>query len=181
MIPHEFGHLVGLEDEYERSHGDFVRVTGGPATGDPAQATAAAALARSMHDAMFLDEALFEWHTTAVQRRMAALNRVMTRNGIGGYNWGSTPLTRQTAIEYRRIYGRELTADLAAQCDRDGTSGSTFRSWRESVAGAFQFVSSSIMGDMTDHSHPVAARHVAPFVRHVQALMGGTWTPVQDH
>ena len=57
-----------------------------------------------------------------------------------------------------------------------------FNDWREQVLGTFQYTSTSIMGDMSEHVHPVEGRHVRAFAGYVkQALARDTWLPQQDH
>ena len=71
----------------------------------------------------------------------------------------------------------ELSADVMKQVDK---SADEFSDWRERVVGTFQYTNTSIMGDMSDHTHPVAARHVRAFSDLVQRLLGGRWTPKEE-
>lgn len=181
-IPHEFGHHIGLEDEYERDATDYTRVTGeAPQAGSGDTATAEP-IARRLHDALFLEEELFEWHSTATQRRRAAFDAVMNAERLPV--WGNNAKSREVSQAYQRLYGHPITQDLAAQCDTDSFWGTSqaWRDWRESVAASFQYTNTSIMGDMSDHTHPVAPRHVRRFATLVQDFLGhGNWNPVQDH
>jgi hypothetical protein len=179
-VPHEFGHLLGLEDEYERDTADFRRVAGaGPATSPTPPATAEP-IARSIHDALFLKESFWEWHRTAERRRMRAVDAACAAAGIvPNYNWGHSPLTADVAAAYQRLYSVEMSRHFMAQVDTDNDE---FNDWREKVLGTFQQTSVSIMGDETDHTHPVEPRHVRAFAGYVQKLLGrGRWSPVQDH
>jgi hypothetical protein len=186
-IPHEFGHLIGLEDEYERDAADFRRVTGqAPQAGDPARRQRAQQIARDLRAALFQSEGLLEWHTTATGRRRTAVNRVFNTARLPR-NY-STPLTRQVATAYRALYRSELTRDIVRQIDRvaDDTG---FRDWREGVVGVFQFTSGSIMGapgyqaapGAAAHDHGAQPRHVRAFAQHVQNALGGRWRPERTH
>jgi hypothetical protein len=53
-----------------------------------------------------------------------------------------------------------------------------FHDWREEVSETFEWETNSIMGNMSDHAHPVAARHVSKFVKHIEDKLGGTWNAV---
>lgn len=177
-VPHEFGHLVGLEDEYERDAGDYQRVAGAPAAGSGDKATAEV-IAKGIRSALYKGEDFFEWHSTAVRRRMRAVEKVLADNHIPvDYQRGESPTTREVAVQYKALFGVEMSRDFMKKIDIDKTE---FNDWREMVLGSFQYTSTSIMGDMSDHTHPVDARHVRGFVAHVQAGLGGTWVAQKDH
>jgi hypothetical protein len=184
-IPHEFGHNIGLEDEYERNHADYARVTGEATPGGTGDETAAKAVATRIHTAIFDPEAVLEWHTTATARRRTLLQAIFTELRLPTYY--SNGNTRQIAAQYKAEYTRELSADIATQIDR--TSGQAdFRDWREGVCGAFMYTNSSLMGNpdlatagTPEHDHPVQPRHVRRFADIVQGFLGGTWNPVADH
>lgn len=101
-VPHEFGHLVGLEDEYERDAADYQRVAGEPAPPGSGDTATAATIATGIHDALFQSEKLFERHRTAERRRMTAVNKVLADNHIAA-NWqaGRTSLTREVRSSMR--------------------------------------------------------------------------------
>jgi hypothetical protein len=181
-VPHEFGHLIGLEDEYERDAADHQRVSEAaplPAAA-PADLATAQTIAREMHSALFLEEKLLEWHRTAERRRMAAVDAVLAAHHIiPNYHAGGSTLNRHVALQYRQIFGAELSAHFMSQIDTDNDE---FNGWREKVLGSFQFTSTSIMGDKSDHTHPVEPRHVRAFAGYVQQALGrGVWVPLKDH
>ena len=181
-IPHEFGHHIGLEDEYERDAADYTRVTGEAPQAPDSDTATAEATARRLHDALYLEEEFFEWHSTATARRKTALEAVMTDQHLP--HWDNNARSRAVSVAYQRLYSRPITTDLASKCDTDSIWGESqaWRDWRESVAAAFQYTNTSIMGDMSDHTHPVAPRHVRRFTDLVQNFLGhGAWQPVQDH
>jgi hypothetical protein len=180
--PHEFGHLIGLEDEYERDPADYQRVTGNaPTIGATKAAPAgahvpAAIIAIEIRNSLFIEEKFFQWHKTAERNRMSAVDNVLAANNItADYHRGENPLTASIAAEYKKLYGHDMVDDVRSQVD---SNGDDFRDWRERVLGSFESTSDSIMGDMSDHTHPVAPRHVKKFVDYLaKALNRGTWTP----
>jgi hypothetical protein len=181
-VPHEFGHLIGLEDEYERDAADYQRVTGeAPKAGSSADAARATTVATGIHDALFEKEKFFEWHRTAERRRMAGVEKVLKDNDIAA-NWqsGETALTREVSIQYAAKYGHEMSADFRQQINTDNQE---FNNWREQVLGTFQRTNKSIMGDMSaDHDHAVEPRHVRAFAGYVQQILArGNWAPQRDH
>lgn len=198
---HEFGHFIGLEDEYERRHADYTRVVGSApegGTSDEEQVRLARRIANDMHAALFQAEGTFELHQTAVDRRVGAVTRVFDAHRLPR-NY-STPLTRQVTTEYRTLFRSEIVDDIQQQIDESGTErnyqvwlGATpignFREWREGIAGAFEYTSTSLMGQSAlaapgsiDHEHPVQPRHVRKFATYVQQfLRSGNWQPVEDH
>jgi hypothetical protein len=187
-IPHEFGHLIGLEDEYERDAGAYRRVTEqGPQAGDPALAGRARGIAEALHWALFQEEGFFERHTTATARRRDAVKRIFNTERLP-QNY-SSPLTRQIVIEYRRLCRRSISRDIVRQIDEVRGDQDAFRNWREAVVGVFQYTSTSIMGlpgyasspGVVEHTHGVEARHVRRFARHVQEALGGNWQPERTH
>ncbi len=185
-IPHEFGHLVGLEDEYERNAADYKRVTGEEPPAAATDTLTAAVTAGEIRAAIMQPEHLLEFHTTAVERRMGALNRVLYANHFPSYY--STPETRAVAAAYKTAYGSELSADIVAQVDQDDEV-SNFRDWREGVVGIFEYTNTSIMGNSDlavagtpEHEHPVQPRHVRRFAELVEGFLAhGAWKPEADH
>lgn len=178
-VPHEFGHLIGLEDEYERDRPDYERVTGQRVPAGSGDAAGATTIAQGLRNALYLGEKFFEWHSTAKRRRMRAVEAVLAANHIvADYQRGENPITHEVAQQYRATYGVELSADVAKKVDGGDDE---FSSWREKVVGTFQYTNTSIMGDMSEHTHPVAARHVRAFSNLVQGFLGGSWVPMEDH
>ena len=177
-VPHEFGHLIGLEDEYERDRADYERVTGERAPAGSGDVAGATTIARQLRAALYKEEKVFEWHSTAVRRRMAAVNQVLaTHHIVANYQAGRTAQTNEVAAQYKNTFGVELSADVMKQVDK---SADEFSNWREQVLGTFQYTNTSIMGDMSDHTHPVAARHVRAFSDVLQRLLGGRWSPKEE-
>jgi hypothetical protein len=176
-IPHEFGHLIGLEDEYERDAADYQRVTGEAPLAGSGDVATATTIATGIHDALFLGEHWYERHKTAERRRKDAVNRVLAAHHIVPAP-GVNPLTRQVSIQYAAKYGHEMSQDFMAQVDTDNDE---FNDWREQALGTFQLTSASMMG--AESAYPlVEPRHVRGFARLIQQTLGrGKWQPEQDH
>lgn len=180
-IPHEFGHLIGLEDEYERDAPDFERLTGAPVapagTGD---AETAKTIARGIHDGLMLSERVFEWHSTAIARRQAAVQKVLDDNHIvADYQRGQSALTHEVSRQYVALFGHEMSVDFMDRISArwPWEDSDAYQDWRERVLGTFQYTNTSIMGDMSDHSHPVEPRHVRTFAEIIGTAVPGDWQP----
>lgn len=150
---HEFGHMIGLEDEYQRTHGDYKRLVGTDppegatdVTGDPAT------IATEMHDALQLgDEA----------DRVTAAQQV-----VDDYSLQQGEFAQSVATAYQTAFGINIVDDIVAQlADED--------EWN--IVDPFTFSSGSIMGMGFNHDHPVEPRHVQEFVNYIQQAMGGEW------
>ena len=75
---------------------------------------------------------------------------------------------QQVREEYERSAGSRLLSDLNALGDD-----------AYGIVEIFTFSSGSLMGNLSDHTHPVEPRHVRRFVSYVQnALGGGPWDAV---
>jgi hypothetical protein len=186
--PHEFGHMIGLEDEYQRSHTDYKRLTGDePPTGalaTPEQIAKAPAIATSLHTALHPPG-------NVKARAKAAYENVITANGL-------TPgvLAHSHIMpSYQAQFGVSVTQDIHDQLSVDNadtlqvnlTSGNrpldSVRTW---IAEPFTYTSTSVMGDMSSvvpnsdnsHDHGVEPRHVRQFAGFVQKLKGGKWKAV---
>jgi hypothetical protein len=180
-VPHEFGHLIGLEDEYERDAEDYHKVTGEVAPAGSGETEKAKEIATGIHDALYNEEHLLEWHKTAERRRVAGVNKVLADNHIAAnYQAGRNALTREVSIQYAAKYKREMSEDFMKKVNTDNAE---FNTWRETVLGTFQVTSKSIMGEMTaDHEHSVEPRHVRGFAGYIEQILGrGHWVPIRDH
>lgn len=171
--PHEFGHLIGLPDEYMRSPADFAAVTQGEAgitsTANQSGKTEAQ-IARELHEAMYLDD---------VAARAPAATTLLTSVGLilsGAAQQGQFAQDVKTAYdeEYASIFSKNLVEamrDKLPEADR----------WV--IQTVFAYTSRSIMGGTHGlgadqlHDHAVEPRHLRNFVGLVRNSMPGyQWT-----
>ncbi|MGX6601361.1 peptidoglycan-binding domain-containing protein [Micromonosporaceae bacterium Da 78-11] len=179
-VPHEFGHLIGLQDEYQLHPGDYRRVTGhepqvGDATGPggllPATVAAnlrAAMLARSSANALAAS------NTAGVRPGAFAQQVVQEYAKLGPATVpavaavpGPPPVPAQLAV----TLGADLIADLDAALPGDPDRYETIQT--------FTHTSGTIMGDPgrgpDPHEHGAQPRHIAEFVAILGRALGGTW------
>ena len=162
--PHEFGHLIGLPDEYQRTADDFEAVTSETRTGPVnASGKTEAQIATELNTAL----------TNAnVNARAGLATTVCTNAGLivgGQYQQGDFAQAVMTA--YDAAYaggaaGKTLTAELQSL-----PSGSNW-----ALTMVFSFASTTIMGASGQvaplpHEHPVMPRHLQEF----RALVANRW------
>jgi peptidoglycan hydrolase-like protein with peptidoglycan-binding domain len=150
---HEFGHMVGLEDEYQRSHRDYTRLTGEePPEGVTENEADAADVARELHEALLVGDR---------DERVAQARGVIRRYGLAQGDYA-----QEVARQYQTDYGVDVITDIVNRIpDEDEFT----------IVDPFTYSTGSIMGTGVNHEHPVEARHVREFVQYVQARLGGTW------
>jgi hypothetical protein len=171
--PHEFGHLMGLPDEYMRSPADFAAVTQADETitGPTNKSNKTEAqIARELHEAMYLDE---------VSARAPAATAVLSGVGLivgGAAQQGQFAQDVKTAYddEYASIFTKNLVEamrDKLPEADR----------W--TIQTVFAYTSRSIMGGTNGlgadqpHDHAVEPRHLRNFVAIVRRSMPSyQWT-----
>ncbi|MGH9134027.1 MAG: annexin, partial [Ilumatobacteraceae bacterium] len=157
-VPHEFGHFIGLPDEYQRTHDDFIDITGTTKTG-PANTSGdtEAEIADELHTALHLDD--------QPKRRIEA-RKVLTAAGLivtGIPQQGD--FAQEVMTQYDDRHGT-LKDDLIDQLDADVDSGD-----RWLLQTVFSYASATVMGNPTIfgiHTHPVEPRHLREFVSIVQ-------------
>ena len=167
VAPHEFGHLIGLPDEYQRTHADFKAITGGDKTGPAAPTTKTPkAVADELHVAL----------TDADETKRAALaTTVLTGAGLisgGRAVQGDFAQKVMTAYddEYESIFKPSLLQRLQ-RLNKDN--------WI--LMSVFSYASGTIMGNpdavvAEGHDHPVEPRHMREFVAIVKRhYPGRTW------
>jgi hypothetical protein len=195
MAPHEFGHLIGLADEYNRTEDHYVNVTGeepsvGNVAGNAADATKLAADIKAnlpLNDTITPPPAIA---ATDDPRWGAKLAAVITAKltGQGGFS-------RFVAQKYAAANGgASVYADIQAAFAAKGVTG--FVANFAACVTPFLYSNRSLMGTMqttpatggggkaaADHEHPIEPRHVQPFVNLLAkewALQTGkadTWKP----
>jgi peptidoglycan hydrolase-like protein with peptidoglycan-binding domain len=177
-VPHEYGHLVGLQDEYQLHPGDYVRVTGheppvGQVAAPPGQTPATVA--------------------TALQTAIAARNDVNARGAVAGLTSGAwaqrvvaayatLPSVNMPALP--AVVGPPPHPARAAAASTGNLVRDLETSLRDTIdkyetIQVLTHSSGSIMGDpgrVTDvHDHGAQPRHVAEFVAITGRALGGTW------
>lgn len=144
--PHEFGHLIGLADEYERTAEDFKAVTNAEV---PETANESTSTSREIADA--LHTALYDRER---DQRAPAATGVL--EGVGLMKGGSAvqgTFAQQVMQSYDSAYDTPLLEAIRDRCP-EGTA------WQ--LIYTFSLQSDTIMGNMSDHTHPVAPRHLRP-------------------
>lgn len=179
-IPHEYGHLIGLQDEYQQHPGDYVRATGheppvGQVTGPVGVTPAQVAL--------------------QLQNAMVARNDVAAFNATSGAGMTQGAFGQQVVAAYTALPAANVPAVLAAPgpppvaaipaytttgnlvVDLDRTLPNTLN--RFETIQTLTYTSGSIMGDparVTDpHDHGTQPRHVEQFVEILGRAIGGAW------
>jgi hypothetical protein len=153
--PHEFGHLIGLPDEYQRYHKDFTKITDTEKVG-PANTSGKTplAIAKELHAALYLDDKT---------KRAGAATTVLVNCGLivnGKAQQGDFAESVKAAYddEYGGIFTKYLLEAL-----RDKLPA--LSNW--TLLSVFSYASGTIMGNpdvlSDNHDHPVEARHLRGF------------------
>ena len=180
-ISHEFGHLVGLRDEYQLHGGDYVSETGHEAFVGQAAAPGgltAAGVAAALQTAMVNrnTQAAFNASYGAGIRQGAFAQQVVQAysalaHGVVPAVAPAPGVAGQPAIP--------LTGDLVNDMDRALPNIAATPLTKYQPIEAFTYTSGSIMGaagwNPDPHDHGAQARHVREFVDIVQTVRGGTW------
>jgi hypothetical protein len=157
-VPHEFGHFIGLEDEYQRYHADITRLVGAPPTG-PVNASGKSAedIAQDLHAALYL--------TDATRRAPTATALLVTV----GLIVGGAPQQGDFAQSVRKAYDDKYEGWFSknlVQAMRDKLPAGS--KW--TIQTVFSFASRSLMGDpgglrggVQPHDHAVEPRHLRRF------------------
>jgi peptidoglycan hydrolase-like protein with peptidoglycan-binding domain len=182
-VPHEFGHLIGLADEYQQHPGDYQTVTGheppvGDAAGPPGMVPAT--VAGQLQTAMVARNDVAANTATvgaglrpgAFAQRIvdtyATLPTVTVPAVLGSV--GPPPVPAQPAVP--------LTGNLV----RDLDSALPDTTPRYDTIQVLTYTSGSLMGDPSrvqdPHDHGTQPRHVQQFVDILAAALGGTWRAV---
>jgi hypothetical protein len=156
-VPHEFGHFIGLEDEYQRYHADFKRLVGAAPVG-PANASGKTplAIAKELHDALYLDD--------ATQRAPTATTLLTNVGLIVGGAPQQGDFAQSVREAYDDEYGGWVTKNLVEAMRDKLPKGAKW-----TIQTVFSFASRSIMGNpgglggVTPHDHAVESRHLRRF------------------
>jgi peptidoglycan hydrolase-like protein with peptidoglycan-binding domain len=185
-IPHEFGHLIGLQDEYQQRAGDYVRITGheppvGVTTAPPGQTPAS--IAQALQNAMV---ARSDVNASAAAPGLGMTPGAFAQRVVAAY--AALPVQvvpAQAAVPAApgvpavpALPAYTLTGDLVRDLDRSLPNTIP----RYNTIQVFTYSSGSVMGDPRRapdvHDHGSAPRHVAEFVAILGRSQGGTWRAV---
>ncbi len=197
LAPHEFGHLIGLQDEYNKAPETYTKVTGEQAAVGEIQAPK-----NKKGDPV-------DPEVIAVEMRKAVSGSSATRGKraakvVDKYDLKQGAFAQRIALAYEKKYaGKLLREDWNKSVgdhvvkDPSGTMGNDLAAripgsfddapdeWK--VLAPFLYSSRGIMGTMEEvtessgpaaHNHPVADRHVRHFLEIVQANKPGSWRVV---
>ena len=183
MAPHEFGHLIGLADEYNQTEPHYVATTGEePDVGDPAGVAAdGTKLATNIKANLPLTDVLAAPVAANDDKRWGAKLAGVVNGALGEKQGG---FSRFVAQEYAKANaGAIVYDDIQAAFAAKNVTGFQ-ENFRLSVT-PFLYSNKSLMGTMettpakgggglkaADHEHPVEPRHVQPFVN----LIAKEWT-----
>lgn len=163
---HEFGHMVGLEDEYQRGHADYTRVVGEePPTGNATGDAPAAQVATELHTALVIPAV-----NDRIDRSLAV---------ISGHSIQQGAFAQSIGAAYQTAFGVDIVQDIDARLpEADPRNPSSDPQYV--AANAFTFSTGGLMGQSDDaslphHDHPIEPRHVREFTAAVQAAKGGNW------
>jgi hypothetical protein len=156
-VPHEFGHLLGLQDEYQRFHDDFKALTGYTKTGpENKSGMTEAEIASDLFDALHLDDET---------KRAPAATKLLDKVGLlvkGRPQQGDFALAVMTA--YDAAYGK---AKNLVESMRDYLP----KKQKWTIQTVFSYASRTVMGDpgglggSETHDHAVEPRHLSSMVR----------------
>lgn len=175
MAPHEFGHLIGLADEYNRTEEHYLQVTGEePAVGDTAGAPAdATKLAGDIKAKLPLDDKLAAPVAASDDKRWGANLDTLIVGKLGDKQGG---FSRFVAQEYAKANaGASVYTDIQKAFSDKNVTG--FQTHLSNCVTPFLYSNKSLMGTMETtpakggggkaapaHEHPIEPRHVQPFV-----------------
>ena len=145
MAPHEFGHLIGLADEYNRVEEHYVDVTGEePAVGTPSGTAATAkTIADNIKAQIPLADAPPAPVAAANDNRWGAKLAAVVTGGLGSTQGG---FSRLVAQQYQKSYGATVYADIQAAFLAKGVSG--FQNNMSDAVTPFLYSNRSLMGTM---------------------------------
>ena len=172
MAPHEFGHLIGLADEYNRTEEHYLTVTGEePSVGDPSGVAAdATKMAGDIKTNLPLTDVVPA--PVANDKRWGA-NLVAVTSKLGGKQGGFSRLVGQ---EYAKANaGASVYVDIQKAFNDKAVT--RFQRNQSLAVTPFLYSNKGLMGKMETtpakggggkgadpHEHPIEPRHVQPFV-----------------
>ncbi|TDU83401.1 peptidoglycan hydrolase-like protein with peptidoglycan-binding domain [Kribbella voronezhensis] len=183
MAPHEFGHLIGLADEYNRTEDHYVATTGEePDVADPAGVAAdGTKLATNIKANLPLTDVLAAPIAASDDKRWGAKLAAVVNGALGEKQGG---FSRFVAQQYAKANaGASVYNDIQAAFNAKAVTG--FQENFRLAVTPFLYSNKSLMGTMettpakgggglkaADHEHPIEPRHVQPYVN----LLAREWT-----
>jgi peptidoglycan hydrolase-like protein with peptidoglycan-binding domain len=174
-IPHEYGHLIGLRDEYQVHPGDYREITGNePPVGEsgaPADGSTPEQVAQEVQDAI-------------LARDSVAVLAATTGRGIAMGAWAQRVVAAYAVLPPVDVPAKPppgpkpafTTSQTDIAHDLDDSMGVA----AYEAIQVLTYTSGSLMGDPSrvhdPHDHGVQPRHVQEFADRVAAARGGTWT-----
>ncbi len=190
LAPHEFGHLLGLQDEYNTGPEQYTIITGEQPFTGATDAPTDASGAPVAPDTIAAEIRTAVTSSPANQRGIKAQAVVATK-----YSLAQGAFAQRVAIAYERAnagnlqredngpHGPVVVNDPAAHIEDDIAARIPGRNAPETDATApFGYSNRSLMGEMQSfntpvnpHDHPIAERHVRHFAELVGRNRPGAW------
>jgi hypothetical protein len=161
-VPHEFGQLIGLPDEYQRTAGDFKAIVG-PTPAGPSNESGQTAdeVAVQLHGALYLDD-----ETQRAPSATAILEQVgLIKDGAPQQGDFAQAIQAAYNKQYAGVFSKNLIEAMRDKLPKGSK-------W--TIQTVFSFASRSIMGDPeglnptsgvgTEHDHAVEPRHMRHFL-----------------
>lgn len=193
LAPHEFGHLIGLQDEYSRGGDAYPVVTGeeaitGIETGDADPQVVADQLWTALNSSPKSKRAA---KTRAVETAHNLQTGAFSQRVAEAYEMThAAEMKREDfdpSVGYKVVPnpGGRIEEDIAARLpgqDDEGLINIPFTYANRSIMGNMQSLANpkAAGGATPAHDHPVEERHVRAFLELVRANRPGTWKLVRD-
>jgi peptidoglycan hydrolase-like protein with peptidoglycan-binding domain len=166
VAAHEFGHHIGLPDEYQQSAADHLRQTGEAApVGEVRGDAEPVDIARELH--------------TAVHSAPRAGRGDKALAVVQGHGLEQGAFSQQVARRYVVLFGIGVVDDVNANVDEAPTEGELTK--QRLCTRPFLYTADNVMGGAETANGPnallVEPRHVRHLARIVAAGLGGIWEP----
>lgn len=172
-IPHEYGHLIGLRDEYQVHPGDYREITGNEPpvgkTDEPDDGATPLQIANELQDAM-------------ITRNDAAADAATRGRGIEMGAFAQRVVSSYAGLPAVVVPAKgPPNPKPAFVTSRTDIASDLFRALDASyeIIQVLTYSTGSMMGDPSrvhdPHDHGVRPRHVQEFVDLVAAARGGSW------
>lgn len=166
-VAHEFGHLLGLPDEYGQAHDDYRKTVGEdpfPADGALPEGADATAVATKIKEALAL---------ATPAERATTLTALYTEKKVAEGTYAM-----KIGDCYKADTGRQIVDDLftGLAADKRGPLIEPFVTSAGGLMGSrYKSMNAPGSKDGAGHEHPLAPRHMAQFVDAAKAALGGDW------